>query len=71
MAATHRSARPFRPWAGRLKNPRWGDRQLEGCDFLHHDDNGAIDEFYVMVRPLSGALALAGAMNPINSDHRL
>jgi limonene-1,2-epoxide hydrolase len=41
---------------------RIGDRQLEGCDLLHHDDSGAIDEFYVMVRPLSGALALADAM---------
>ena len=39
-----------------------GDRQIEGCDFLHLDDGGKIDEFYVMVRPLSGALALADAM---------
>jgi SnoaL-like domain len=39
-----------------------GDRQIEGCDFLHFDDDGAVDEFYVMVRPLSGALALAEAM---------
>jgi hypothetical protein len=41
---------------------RIGDRQIEGCDFLHLDEHGAIDEFYVMVRPLSGALALADAM---------
>jgi hypothetical protein len=41
---------------------RIGDRQLEGCDFLHLDDTGKIDEFFVMVRPLSGALALAEAM---------
>ncbi|HZO77563.1 MAG TPA: nuclear transport factor 2 family protein [Solirubrobacteraceae bacterium] len=39
-----------------------GERQLEGCDFLHLDHNGFVDEFYVMVRPLSGALALAEAM---------
>jgi hypothetical protein len=39
-----------------------GDRQLEGCDFLHTDENGLIDEFVVMVRPLSGAHALADAM---------
>ena len=39
-----------------------GDRQLEGCDFLHTDENGLIDEFVVMVRPLSGAHALAEAM---------
>ena len=40
---------------------RIGDRQIEGCDFLHLDHNGQVDEFYVMVRPLSGALALADA----------
>ena len=41
---------------------RVGDRQIEGCDFLHADENGSIDELVVMVRPLSGALALAEAM---------
>ena len=41
---------------------RVGDRQVEGCDFLHLDESGSIDEFVVMVRPLSGALALADAM---------
>jgi hypothetical protein len=41
---------------------RVGDRQIEGCDFLHMDEHGSIDEFVVMVRPLSGALALAEAM---------
>jgi hypothetical protein len=41
---------------------RVGSRQLEGCDFLHTNDDGLIDEFVVMVRPLSGALALAEAM---------
>jgi ketosteroid isomerase-like protein len=41
---------------------RVGSRQLEGCDFLHVDADDTIDEFYVMVRPLSGALALAEAM---------
>ena len=40
---------------------RVGDRELEGCDFLHTDESGLIDEFCVMVRPLSGALALAEA----------
>lgn len=37
-------------------------RKLEGCDFLHTNAEGLIDEFYVMVRPLSAALALAEAM---------
>ncbi|QKG26817.1 nuclear transport factor 2 family protein [Actinomadura verrucosospora] len=41
---------------------RVGDREVHGCDFLHHDDDGLIDEFCVMVRPLSGAKALAEAM---------
>jgi ketosteroid isomerase-like protein len=41
---------------------RVGDREIEGCDFLHTDADGAIDEMYVMVRPLSGTLALAEAM---------
>jgi hypothetical protein len=41
---------------------RVGDKQLEGCDFLHVDENGLIDEFVVMVRPLSAAHALADAM---------
>ncbi|MFJ1767566.1 nuclear transport factor 2 family protein [Amycolatopsis sp. NPDC088138] len=41
---------------------RIGDTSVEGCDFLHLDDNGLIDEFTVMVRPLSAAQALSAAM---------
>jgi hypothetical protein len=41
---------------------RIGDVAVEGCDFLHLDENGLIDEFTVMVRPLSAAQALATAM---------
>ena len=41
---------------------RVGEKQIEGCDFLHLDENGAISEFTVMVRPMSGMLALAEAM---------
>ncbi|MFE1300357.1 nuclear transport factor 2 family protein [Streptomyces sp. NPDC058731] len=41
---------------------RVGDRELTGCDFIHVDDEGLIDELTVMVRPLSGAQALAEAM---------
>ncbi|SEM52758.1 nuclear transport factor 2 family protein [Streptacidiphilus jiangxiensis] len=37
-------------------------REVHGCDFLHFDEDGLIDEFTVMVRPLSGAQALAAAM---------
>jgi ketosteroid isomerase-like protein len=42
-----------------LFEARVGDRYLEGCDFLHTADDGLIDEFAVMVRPLSAAVALA------------
>jgi ketosteroid isomerase-like protein len=41
---------------------RVGDMELEGSDFLHTAEDGSIDEFMVMVRPLSAALALAKAM---------
>jgi len=41
---------------------RVGDKQIQGGDFLHVDESGSIDELVVMVRPLSGALALAEAM---------
>ncbi|WP_035858877.1 nuclear transport factor 2 family protein [Cryptosporangium arvum] len=37
-------------------------KEIEGCDFLHLDDEGLIDDFTVMVRPLSAAQALAEAM---------
>ena len=37
-------------------------KKLQGCDLLHFDENGRIDEFTVMVRPLSAAQALAEAM---------
>ncbi|SON59685.1 hypothetical protein MSIMFI_01169 [Mycobacterium simulans] len=36
--------------------------RITGCDFLHFDDDGLIDDFMVMVRPLSGATALSEAM---------
>ncbi|MGA8122861.1 MAG: nuclear transport factor 2 family protein [Mycobacterium sp.] len=35
---------------------------VNGCDFLHINDDGLIDDFKVMVRPLSGATALSEAM---------
>ena len=37
-------------------------KRITGCDFLHFNDDGLIDEFMVMVRPLSGAMALSEAM---------
>lgn len=41
---------------------RVGDKQIEGCDFIQLDAGGAISAFTVMVRPMSGAVALAEAM---------
>ncbi|WP_067860242.1 nuclear transport factor 2 family protein [Nocardia shimofusensis] len=37
-------------------------KKLTGCDFLHFDEDGKIDDFMVMVRPLSAAQALAERM---------
>jgi hypothetical protein len=45
-----------------LFRARVGDRELQGCDFLHTGQDGLIDEFSVMVRPRSAMLALAEAM---------
>lgn len=39
-------------------------KDLEGLDHLRFDDDGLITEFTVMVRPLSGVIALAEAMGP-------
>jgi hypothetical protein len=41
---------------------RVGERTLTGCDFIHVNEDGLIDQLMVMVRPLSGAQALAEAM---------
>lgn len=37
-------------------------KSLNGCDILHLDDDGRIDDFTVMVRPLSAVQALNEAM---------
>ncbi|MEV5339658.1 nuclear transport factor 2 family protein [Streptomyces sp. NPDC052676] len=37
-------------------------KRLQGCDFLHFDEGGRIDDLTVMVRPLSAAQALSEAM---------
>ncbi len=37
-------------------------KKLTGCDFLHFDEQGLIDDFMVMVRPLSAAQALSERM---------
>lgn len=47
---------------GLVFRARVGDKQVEGWDYLTHDAEGRITEFVVMVRPLSGLIALAQAM---------
>lgn len=39
-----------------------GGKKITGCDFIHINDDGKIDDLMVMVRPLSGAQAVAAAM---------
>ena len=39
-----------------------GDRELDGIDFLHFDDEGRVNQMEVFVRPMSGVHALAEAM---------
>lgn len=41
---------------------RVGDRELQGVDILEHDEQGKIARFTVMIRPLSGLQAVAGAV---------
>ena len=45
-----------------LFRARVGDRELQGCDFLHTGEDGLIDEMTVVVRPRSAMLALTDAM---------
>src|SRR6266511_2916143 len=41
---------------------RVGDRELQGIDILEEGDEGLIERFTVMVRPLSGLQALSAAV---------
>ena len=41
---------------------RVGDREIDGLDLLVYGDDGRVKKLTVMVRPLSGILALAEAM---------
>jgi hypothetical protein len=41
---------------------RLGEREVEGIDLLRAGDDGRIEDFTVMVRPLSAAMALAEAV---------
>ena len=41
-----------------------GGKRVQGLDHLRYDADGLVSEFTVMVRPLSGVVALAEAMGP-------
>jgi hypothetical protein len=41
---------------------RVGDRELQGLDLVHTDADGRVDELTVMVRPMTGLVALGEAM---------
>ena len=43
---------------------RVGDKSVQGLDLIRTDDSGRITNLTVMVRPLSGLIALAEAMAP-------
>ena len=47
---------------------RVGDRELDGIDLLRFDGAGAVSELAVYVRPLSGANALAAAMQRLLAE---
>lgn len=44
---------------------RVGDREVEGIDMLREGEDGLIEEFVVMMRPLSGILAVAERMKAL------
>jgi hypothetical protein len=39
-----------------------GDRDLQGIDILEENDDGLVERFTVMIRPLSGLQAVAATM---------
>ena len=39
-----------------------GDRELQGIDILEENEDGLIERFTVLIRPLSGLQAVAGTM---------
>jgi hypothetical protein len=41
-----------------------GGKAIHGLDHLHFDDDGLVDEFTVMMRPLSALVAMGEALGP-------
>jgi hypothetical protein len=50
------------PTSALVFEARVGDRQVQGIDLVRENGDGLIDDFTVMVRPLSGLTALAEEM---------
>jgi hypothetical protein len=51
-----------------LFRARVGDKRVQGIDFLRLDDDGLIEEFTVMLRPLSAIMAVGERMAPQVGD---
>ena len=49
---------------GLIFKARVGEREVNGIDLIRADGTGKIAELTVMIRPLSGLIALAEAMRP-------
>lgn len=47
---------------------RVGDKSVEGMDLLRFGADGLVEDFTVMVRPMSGVIALAQAVGPKLAD---
>lgn len=45
-------------------NASVGEKKLQGIDIVRYDEAGLIEHFTVMLRPLSGVIAMAEAMAP-------
>ena len=43
---------------------RVGDKTVQGIDYVHTDEDGLIDRFTVMLRPVSAIMAVAERMAP-------
>ena len=43
---------------------RVGDKSVQGIDYVRHDADGLIEEFTVMLRPVSAIMAVAERMAP-------
>lgn len=41
-----------------------GDKEVQGIDLLRFGADGLVDDFTVMIRPMSGVIALAQAVGP-------